>query len=113
MSSMNPFSDLPVLGAFDPEAAALKLQEVGEASAAAMITERESVSPPETFSRGISNWWPFADRAWQHTAHTFGFLPAVDGGVGAARNKIKPAGAIEADKSLRNARVKIALNQLR
>jgi hypothetical protein len=107
----DPFGDLPVLGALPPEQAMTKVREVGEDTAAARIEERTRGLPPETFHGGLADWWPFRDRAWQHTAHAFGFL-AIDG-VGAGLRPIQAIGTVQADPTLRGGRVKIALNQLR
>jgi hypothetical protein len=66
--------------------------------------------PPESFRGGLADWWPFRDRAWQHTAHAFGFL--ATGGVGDAPRPIQAIGMVQADPALRGGRVKIA-HQLR
>jgi hypothetical protein len=107
----DPFADLPVLGALPPDQAMTKLREVGEDMAAARIEERTRDRPPETFRGVLADWWPFRDRAWQHTAHAFGFL-GVDG-EGAGLRPIQAIGTVQADSALRGGRVKIALNQLR
>ena len=107
----DPFAGLPVLGALSPDQAMAKLREVGEDAAAARIEERTRERPPESFRGGLADWWPFRDRAWQHTAHALGFLAA--GGTGDAPRPIQAIGTVQADQALRGARVKIALNQLR
>src|SRR2546430_1413780 len=104
--SAQPFADLPVIGALPHDAAAAKLREVGE-DAAADAVERAS-PPPETMRAG--GWWPFSNRAWQHTAHSIGFLPT---GGASGRQKILGLGEAQADASLKNARINIALNALR
>ena len=96
--------DLPVLGALPRAAAAAKLREIGEDQAAGAL---ERASPPKTM--GAAEWWPFGDKAWQHTAHTIGFLPA--GGSGT--QTIVGVGEAQADASLKNARINVALNTLR
>jgi hypothetical protein len=107
----DPFADLPVLGALPPDEAVAKLREVGEDMAAARIEERTRDRPPESFRGGLADWWPFRDRAWQHTAHAFGFL--ATGGVVDGLLPIQSIGTMQADPALRGGRVKIALNQLR
>jgi hypothetical protein len=57
-----------------------------------------------------SSWWRRADRRWQHTAHNVGFLPM--NGAGELR-AILGLGEVKADESLKNQRIKIALNALR
>jgi hypothetical protein len=107
----DPFADLPVLGALPPDQAMTKLREVGEDTAAARIEERTRDWPPESFRGGLADWWPFRDRAWQHTAYAFGFL--ATGGLGGAPCPIQAIGMVQSDPTLRGTRVKIALNQLR
>ncbi len=97
----SPFN-LPVLGAL-PRAAAAKLREIGEDAAAAAL--EHAAATPKTM--GLADWWPFADRAWQHTAHTIGFLPAN------GTRDIVGIGEAKADPSLKNARINVALNALR
>ncbi len=96
--------DLPVLGAMPRVAAASKLREIGEDQAAEML---ERATPPTTM--GAADWWPFGDKAWQHTAHAIGFLPA--GGSGT--QNIIGVGEAQADASLKNGRINVALNMLR
>ena len=64
-------TNLPVLGAMPRAAAAAKLREIGEDEAAEAL---ERAAPPTQM--GAGDWWPFVDKAWQHTAHAIGFLPA-------------------------------------
>lgn len=102
----SPFDDLPVIGALPLEAAAAKLRELGEADVAAAL-DTANEERPTRFAAGDGRRWPFRDRAWQHTAHAFGFLPAHAGS-----RDVLPVGAIAADTSLKHARLKIALNRL-
>lgn len=106
------FEDVHVLGELPPERAAEKLREIGEEAAAeALGAEALEDRPARTFGAKRASWWPFQDRAWQHTAHAFGYLaPAAAGGELA---EIRHAGNIEADASLRNSRVRITLDRLR
>ena len=104
------FDDLPVLGALPPEEAAVKLRQLGETEAAEALEEAET---KEVVSYQVTRKirWPFSARPWQHTAHAFGYLaPAPPGG---APLPIQGAGAIAADPTLKNARVKITLDRLR
>ncbi len=102
-----PFDDLPVIGALSRTDAAAKLREVGEdvpADAAAEAARKE----PGRF--GLADWWPFRDRNFQHTAHSVGFLPT---GGSAEPRDILGVGELAADVSLKDQRIKIALNALR
>ncbi len=100
----DPFADLPVLAALPPADAAAKLRELGEAAAADAVAE---AAPTKLKTTGLGDWWPFRDRAWQHTAHAFGFLPA------AGDPMIRGIGEITADPTLRQGRIRIVLNRLR
>jgi hypothetical protein len=102
--SAGPFDDLPVIGALPRAEAAARLRELGEDASA------EAARGGEPVKMGGPDWWPFADRAWQHTAHSVGFLPS---GRGAETRAIRGVGEVEADASLKNRRIKIALNALR
>ncbi|MFX0197656.1 MAG: hypothetical protein ACFFCW_16170 [Candidatus Hodarchaeota archaeon] len=99
------FDDLSVLGNLSPEEAAAKLRELNENEAAKAL-ETAQVS----FGLG-KEWWPFQDRAWQHTAHAFGYISS--GLLGNKPLTIHHAGSISADNSLRNSRIKITLDRLR
>jgi hypothetical protein len=108
MSSSGWFDDLPVLGRLPPRDAALKLRELGELDAAATL---ESDQPRAAAFGRETWWWPFQDRAWQHTAHAFGYL--APGGPTDELVSIEHAGNISADTRLRNARVRVGLDRLR
>lgn len=104
------FDDVPVVGKLSAEGAATKLRELGESEAASALENLERAGQPQTYgARG--RWWPFQDRAWQHTAHAFGYLAPAP--PGSAMLPISHAGNIAADTSLKNARIKIALDRLR
>jgi len=60
---------------------------------------------------GKPSWWPFQDKPWQHTAHTFGFLART--APGSTALPIQHAGNIAADPALKNGRIKITLDRLR
>lgn len=115
MATSDWFDDLPVLGSMDSEQAAAKLQEVGEDEAAAQIAQVTEETGTEELASAQSakapSWWPFGDRPWQHTAHTFGHLaPAAPGSEVLAINH---AANIPADDTLKNSRIKITLDRLR
>ncbi len=116
MTTSTWFDDLPVLGALPPQAAAAKLREVGEVEAATALE-----AAPGAVKRGTTPGkrgfkWPFGDRAWQHTAHAFGYLapapPGSDRGGGLPA-PIQHAGNIAADATLKKSRIKITLDRLR
>ncbi len=104
------FDDVPVLGKLPPEQAVAKLRKVGEDDAADALESAREKARSETF--GIFGLeWPFQDRAWQHTAHVFGYLAPSPPGDTAL--PIQHAGNILPDHTLKNARIKITLNRLR
>lgn len=111
MDTTSWFENLPVIGNLPPEQAASKLREVGEEEAADRL-ERSEGARGETFKLGErKSWWPFQDKPWQYTAHTFGYLAsAASGGESQAIRHIEQ---IAADTDLRGARIKLTLNRLR
>ena len=111
MTTSTWFDDLPVLGALPPEEAAAKLREVGEVEAATELeaARGEVMRGPVFGKRGIR--WPFGDKAWQHTAHAFGYLAPAP--PGSDPLPIQHAGNIKAHARLKNARIKITLDRLR
>ena len=121
MTTSTWFDDLPVLGALPPQEAAAKLREVGEVEAAtALEAAPGEVMRGTTFGkRGIK--WPFGDKAWQHTAHAFGYLAPAPPGSDRGGEEVFPrlpapiqhAGNIKAHAKLKNARIKITLDRLR
>ena len=111
METYSGFDDVPVLGAMQPEQAAGKLQELGETEAAEKLTEALARAPATFRSAGGFHWPWSSPRAWEHTAHAFGYLaPAPPGGAPLA---IQHAGTIAADETLKNNRIKITLDRLR
>src|ERR1700733_8598347 len=113
MKPLASLDDMPVLGKLNPSAAAAKLREMGDtAMADAMEQAMEGHPQAKAFVAGAPRWWGlFEDKAWQHTAHAFGYLaPAQPGG---AALPIRHAGDIAPDVTLKNARVKITLDRLR
>lgn len=101
---------LPVIGRLPPEVAADKLREVGEDELAQALEEGSGAAPT---SFGVLSWLGIGgDRAWQHTAHTIGYLaPAV--GPGAGLLPVVHAASITPDEALAGARVRVTLDGLR
>src|SRR5262249_53119096 len=60
--------------------------------------------------RGLFSIFARAARPYEHTAHTFGFLPASTEGD---QRRILGMGGVKADDSLKNQHIKITLNALR
>jgi hypothetical protein len=103
------FEELPVLGKLPPEKAAIKLRELGDEETANILeTAHRGMSAKSTFAllEGL-----FKPKAWQHTAHAFGYLAPAS--PGSERLPILHAGNIAADSTLKNSRLKISLNRLR
>jgi hypothetical protein len=108
MNMREPFADLMILGRMPPKDAAAKLREIGDEESAIAL---EAVGQEQREVFGIFDWFQGKPKAWQHTAHTFGFLPPIETGENPL--PILYAGNMKADPSLKNARVKITLNGLR
>jgi hypothetical protein len=102
------FDDRSVLGKLSREQAITKLREMGEGTAAASL-EKMREGGGQVFTS--SKWWPFQDRPWQHTAHTFGHIAPAPQGTESI--SIFHASGITADPTLKNARIKISLGRLR
>ncbi len=108
MKTSTWFDDLPVIGKLSSKKAAIKLREVGDEDAATAL-EIEGEAITQTF--GITKYWPFQDKPWQHTAHTFGYLtPAQTSNTPLT---ICHAGNIASDPTLKNSTIKITLDRLR
>jgi hypothetical protein len=107
------FPDITVIGKMLPEAAAAKLRELGddEGAEAMMPSEARGNQGDKFKSFGIVDTMGFGTRAWQHTSHVFGHLPP--GGPSDSPQPLRHAGNIEADLSLRNARINISLGAIR
>ena len=108
------YDDLPVLGKLPRLQAVAKLRDVGEdEDAAALESAGSGVDHPpdvDRFADG-NTWWPFRDRAWQHTAHAFGFVASRL--VTGESLPIRHAGDIVGDAALKSKRIKITLDRLR
>jgi hypothetical protein len=106
------FDQVPVIGALPPEQAANKLREVGEQETAARLEQSEHLPGTQTFGPdGRKSWWPFQDKPWQHTAHTFGYITPTAASEDA--QAIRYVESISADPGLRSSRIKLTLNRLR
>src|SRR6266571_1709470 len=113
--TMNTWFDDPVLGKLPPGEAAAKLREVGENEAADMLEEAQHETARTFEVKGLDRkgWWPFRDKPWQHTAHTFGYLAPLASAPGSDPLPIHHIENISADPNLRGARIQITLNRLR
>lgn len=111
MQKSSWFDTLPVIGSLPPLQAAEKLREVGEEAAARKL-ERAEGDEAHTFREvGRKRWWPFQDKPWQHTAHTFGYLAPIR--TGSDEQPIHHIESIAADTNLRGKQIKLTLNRLR
>lgn len=105
------FDDIPVIGALTPEQAAQKLREIDDVDTAMRLTQQARTSP-DTTTFGNTGWrgfWPFQDKPWQHTEHTFGYLKSPVPGEDVV--PILPVENVKPDTSLKGARVKITLDR--
>ena len=101
---------LAVIGELPPHAAAVKLREAGENEIAQALEEAPEAAP--TSYGALSFLGIGRDRAWQHTAHTIGYLaPAVSPQAGLL--EIAHAGNIAPDETLKGARIRLTLDGLR
>jgi hypothetical protein len=103
------FEDVPVLGQMTPEAAAQALRELGDEETAAELDAAAAQGGAAAF--GWPKLWKSKPKAWQHTAHSFGYLAPASGANGAL--PIVSASSIPVNGSLRNTRIKITLDHLR
>ncbi len=110
MASTAWFDDLAVIGKMPPNKAAAKLREMGDARAADALAAKPEASA-ETY-KGPLRSWPFQDKAWQHTAHAFGYLAPLSPGA-TSPQPIQHAGNLAPDASLKKARIKVTLDGLR
>lgn len=111
MIPSNPFEDIPVIGSLPPEKAARILRELGDHDTADKLEPESGQTTRGPSIYGGNRFWPFQDKAWQHTAHAFGYLaPAAPGDESLP---IRHAGNMAAQESLKNGRVKITLDCLR
>jgi len=111
MDTSSWFENLPVIGNLPAEQAADKLREVGEEEVATLLRQAEGAEG-QTFKLGErKSRWPFQDKPWQYTAHTFGYLASASSGSNV--QDIRHIEDIAADPGLRGARIKLTLNRLR
>jgi len=102
----DPLDDLVTLGSLPLPDAVARLHEMGDEEVAARLGSTATADTPETFRR-----LPWSDAPpYAHTAHAFGFVSA---GRAGDRVDVVQAGTIEADDTLRGARVNVTLDELR
>src|SRR6266404_4741412 len=103
----------PVIGRLTVRDAVEKLRELGETTLAEQLesSDQDTILRPTSFNNVRSWKWPFGDKPWQHTSHTFGYIAGGDPTTELL--PIKHAGNISPDLSLKNSRLKITLNRLR
>lgn len=102
------WSDLPVLGSLEPDAAAEKLEQLGESQ----LAEQLKSAPKRAEFRRAGQWqWPFRTKAWQHTSHAYGYIAPMS--VRTGLRDIQDVAAIDADLALKSSRIKITLDALR
>jgi hypothetical protein len=111
METATWFENLPVIGQMQEEQAAQKLREIGEEEAATLLEQVEETAPRRFGSGERKHPWPFQDKPWQYTAHTFGYL--APNSPGEAVQAIRHIEEIAADSALRGERIKLTLNRLR
>ena len=109
IDSSSWFDDLPVIGRLPADKAAQTLRDMGDPETADLLEEAEQPSEPlETFGAfGL-----FKPKAFQHTAHTFGYVAPFEAGE-TALVEIQHAGNIAPHQDLKEARIAISLNELR
>ncbi len=107
----HPFNEAPVIGTLSPDEAAAKLREMGDAETADALAQQQGEGAPPVFRTFGPIDRLFQPKAWQHTAHAIGFLPASS--PGPERRDIVHAGNIAADPTLKNGRIRVTLNRLR
>jgi hypothetical protein len=98
------FDDVPVIGAMSEEELHAKLAELGERP------PEDAEYEPKAFAFG--GVLRRKMRAWQHTAHAFGFVAPSTPGDNSPVPLIH-AGAVPVDENLRGAQIKITLDRLR
>jgi hypothetical protein len=102
------FDDLLVIGRMSQVDAAKKLMELGDYCP--NVQEQGAEEGSEAQALGSWGNW-FRTKLWQHSAHSFGYIAPAP--VRDQPLPILSAGAMAADTSLRNARIKITLDRLR
>jgi hypothetical protein len=106
----DPFSEYRVIGKLTTREKADLLRELGDDEAADTL----EAASTETQTKSLFGGWAGGQHKlepWQHTSHTFGFLPA-----GPASNEplaLYNAAQIRPDRSLRDTPVTIRLDKLR
>jgi hypothetical protein len=106
----NWFDDLPVIGRMTRQRAVEVLRSIDEADLADLVDSQSEPAAPSHFANR-TEWWPFHDRLWQHTAHSFGYIPLTPSNK--KQVAIQHASAIKPDPTLQGSQVKITLDRLR
>ncbi len=107
----DPFSDHPVIGRLATEEKAELLRELGDAATADELIASLPAAETKSILGGGGVFMPRTPKPWEHTGHTFGFLPAAP-----PSGKPLPlfnAGQIEPNPTLRGAAVTVRLDKLR
>lgn len=104
--------DLPVIGKLPFEDVMQVLRDMGDMEEAADLEQTYNRAFSEQGVLGETEkgyeWWRFWDRPWSHTGHTLGYLAPAD-----PASEVQPlqhASAVVPDDTLKNARVKITLD---
>ena len=101
--------DLPVIGRLPPDQAAEKLRELGDYDGARELEIEAAESPPSFV--GLPGIRARRQRAYMHTSHITGFLPAS--GAGSHDLRLRQPATIDPDLSLKNGRVRLTLTGFR
>ena len=109
MDSFPWFDDLPVLGAQSPDETIATLRELGEGDVADALEAAQDTQRSAVF--GIREWVAATDKPYLHTAHAFGYLAPIQSTSEVL--PILPVNSIQADSTLKNARLTITLGLLR
>lgn len=111
------FKNTPVIGKLPPGDVSRILHEAGETDLAKTIDAQIALESTEHHEkdiafRGVSDWWPFSDQPWQHTAHSFGYV-SLSAVADQEHADIVSATQIEPDTSLVDSQIKITLSGIR
>jgi hypothetical protein len=98
--------DIPVIGSLPARKVASKLRQMGDAQGAQLYLQRTSGEQGDA----LFGWGE--PKAWEHTAHQFGFIaPPAAGAAGPIA--VQPASTMQADLTLKNSRINVHLDRLR
>ncbi len=117
IKSTSILGTIPTAGKMRAGELAAKLERMGmEPVVAAEIARIKSPKAPSRGKRRGGQTelfeWGGPPPIWKYTAHQFGFIPLVDNPNGEPQ-PIQYAGAIKADKALKDSRVNVRLDRLR